>query len=188
MVRPSTYPRSCMPSMNAASGVLWPMEFERYPMRGSVPASCASAVEPATRSARANIAANLVTMALTIPLLRNLSNGLAEGESSPLVFTMAGSSRQPDVYGERPAALSRSAQPCCWAERQLRYSTSMRLTIDLSPAQAERLRQEAERLGLAPEELARAAITDLLATPDPEFARAADRVLRKNEELYRRLA
>ena len=43
----------------------------------------------------------------------------------------------------------------------------MRLTIDLSPAQAERLRQEAERLGLAPEELARAAITDLLATPDP---------------------
>ncbi len=69
-----------------------------------------------------------------------------------------------------------------------RYSTSMRLTIDLSPAQAERLRQEAERLGLAPEELARAAITDLLATPDPEFARAADRVLRKNEELYRRLA
>jgi len=64
----------------------------------------------------------------------------------------------------------------------------MRLTIEISPAQAERLRQEAERLGLAPEELARAAITDLLATPDQEFARAADRVLRKNEELYRRLA
>ena len=64
----------------------------------------------------------------------------------------------------------------------------MRLTIDLSPPQAERLRHEAERLGLAPEELARAAITDLLATPDPEFARAAVRVLRKNEELYRRLA
>ena len=64
----------------------------------------------------------------------------------------------------------------------------MKLTIDLSPAQAERLRQEAERLGLAPEELARAAITDLLATPDEEFGRAADRVLRKNEELYRRLA
>jgi predicted transcriptional regulator len=64
----------------------------------------------------------------------------------------------------------------------------MKLTIDLSPAQAERLSQEAERLGLAPEELARAAITDLLATPDEEFKRAADRVVRKNEELYRRLA
>jgi predicted transcriptional regulator len=64
----------------------------------------------------------------------------------------------------------------------------MKLTIDLSPAQAERLSQEAERLGLAPEELARAAITDLLTTPDEEFKRAADRVVRKNEELYRRLA
>lgn len=64
----------------------------------------------------------------------------------------------------------------------------MKLTLDLSPAQAERLRQAAERLGLAPEELARAAIADLLATPDEEFTRAADRVMRKNEELYRRLA
>ncbi len=64
----------------------------------------------------------------------------------------------------------------------------MRLTVDLSPAQTERLRQEAERLGLAPEELARAAIADLLATPDAGFRDAADRVLRKNEELYRRLA
>jgi hypothetical protein len=64
----------------------------------------------------------------------------------------------------------------------------MKLTIDLSSAQAERLCQEAERLGLAPEELARAAVADLLATPDDEFKRAAERVLRKNEELYRRLA
>ncbi len=64
----------------------------------------------------------------------------------------------------------------------------MKLTIELSTAQVERLRQVAGRLGLAPEELARAAIADLLATPDEEFKRAADRVLQKNEELYRRLA
>jgi hypothetical protein len=64
----------------------------------------------------------------------------------------------------------------------------MKLTIDLSPAQAERLRREAERLGLAPEDLARAAIADLLATSGDEFRTAAERVLRKNEELYRRLA
>ena len=64
----------------------------------------------------------------------------------------------------------------------------MKLMIDLSPAQAERLRLEAERLGLAPEDLARAAIVDLLAIPDDDFKRAAERVLRKNEELYRRLA
>jgi hypothetical protein len=58
----------------------------------------------------------------------------------------------------------------------------MKLTIDLSPAQAERLRHEAARLGLAPEDLARAAITDLLATPGDDFKAAAERVLRKNEE------
>jgi hypothetical protein len=64
----------------------------------------------------------------------------------------------------------------------------MKLVIDLSPVQAERLRREAERLGLTPEDLARAAIADLLGTPSDEFRAAAERVLRKNEELYRRLA
>jgi len=64
----------------------------------------------------------------------------------------------------------------------------MKLAIELSPAQAERLRLAAERLGLTPEDLARAAIADLLATPDDEFKVATDRVLRKNEALYRRLA
>ncbi len=63
----------------------------------------------------------------------------------------------------------------------------MKLSIELSPAQADRLRLEAERLGLAPEDLARAAIADLLATAG-DFKAATDRVLKKNEELYRRLA
>src|SRR5438067_13241825 len=54
-----------------------------------------------------------------------------------------------------------------------RYSTHMKVTIDLSPAQAERLRQEAERLGLAPEDLARAAVADLLATRDDDFEAAS---------------
>jgi hypothetical protein len=64
----------------------------------------------------------------------------------------------------------------------------MKLSIDLSPAQADRLRLEAERLGLTPEDLARAAIADLLATTGEDFKVAADRVLNKNAELYRRLA
>ena len=64
----------------------------------------------------------------------------------------------------------------------------MKLSIDLSPAQAERLRFEAQRLGLTPEDLARAAIADLLATAAEDFKVAADRVVKKNEELYRRLA
>jgi len=50
------------------------------------------------------------------------------------------------------------------------------------------LRQEAERLGLAPEDLARAAVADLLGTRDEDFEAAAKRVLQKNEELYRRFA
>jgi hypothetical protein len=64
----------------------------------------------------------------------------------------------------------------------------MKVSIDLSPDQADRLRLEAERLGLSPEDLARAAVVELLARPSDDFAAAAERVLKKNEELYRRLA
>ncbi len=64
----------------------------------------------------------------------------------------------------------------------------MKLSIDLSPALGERLRLEAQRLGLIPEDLARAVLADLLASPDADFNAAAERVLKKNEDLYRRLA
>jgi hypothetical protein len=74
------------------------------------------------------------------------------------------------------------------ASRGSRYSTAMKLAIELPPAQADRLRAEAERLGLSPEDLARAALSDLLATPDAEFQQVAERVLAKNRELYKRLA
>jgi hypothetical protein len=64
----------------------------------------------------------------------------------------------------------------------------MQLSFELAADQAEKLRHEAERLGVAPVELARAAVSDLLATPDETFQAAAERVLRKNGVLYRRLA
>ena len=64
----------------------------------------------------------------------------------------------------------------------------MKLSVELSAAQGERLRLEAERLGLTAEDLARAAISDLLASTGDDFKAAAERVLKKNEELYRRLA
>jgi len=64
----------------------------------------------------------------------------------------------------------------------------MKVVFELPDAQAEKLRQEAERLGIAPSDLARAALTDLLAAREEDFRAAAERVLRKNEELYRRLA
>jgi hypothetical protein len=66
---------------------------------------------------------------------------------------------------------------------------TMKLAIDLTDTQAERLRSEAARLGVEPAELARAALADLLSEEgDQEFRRAAEAVLRKNQELYRRLA
>ena len=64
----------------------------------------------------------------------------------------------------------------------------MKVSIDLSPDQGDRLRLEAERLGLSPEDLARAAVVELLDRPSDDFTAAAERVLKKNEELYRRLA
>ena len=41
---------------------------------------------------------------------------------------------------------------------------------------------------VSPEELARAVVADILATPDEDFGKAAADVVRKFEELYRRLA
>ncbi len=64
----------------------------------------------------------------------------------------------------------------------------MKLAFELPPAHADKLREEATRLGLTPEDLARAALADLLGTPDAEFRAAAARILQKNQELYRRLA
>ena len=63
----------------------------------------------------------------------------------------------------------------------------MKLSIDLSPAQADRLIEEAKRVGLTAEQLAHAAVVDLLDQPESEFQAAVDLVLKKNEELYRRL-
>jgi Ribbon-helix-helix domain len=64
----------------------------------------------------------------------------------------------------------------------------MNVAFELPAAQAEKLRQSAEKLGISPSELARAALSDLLADRDDDFQTAAERVLRKNGELYRRLA
>ena len=64
----------------------------------------------------------------------------------------------------------------------------MKIAIEISAAQAETLRERAERLGLQPEELARAAVADLLTSADEDFEAAATHVLEKNAELYDRLS
>ena len=64
----------------------------------------------------------------------------------------------------------------------------MRLSLELSDTLQAQLAAVAARLNVPAEELATAALRDLLAQSDADFRTAADRVLAKNRELYRRLA
>jgi len=50
------------------------------------------------------------------------------------------------------------------------------------------LKQMATRFGVMPEELVRVSIEELLTRPEEAFERAVDYVLKKNAELYWRLA
>jgi hypothetical protein len=62
------------------------------------------------------------------------------------------------------------------------------LTITLSDQSLNRLKELAGAANLTPEELVQARVEEWLGRPEDEFARAAAYVLRKNAELYRRLA
>ena len=59
----------------------------------------------------------------------------------------------------------------------------MRLALALTSAQADRLRKEADRLGIAPAVLVRATLEDLCDLPDAGFRAAAERIVPKNQEL-----
>ena len=62
------------------------------------------------------------------------------------------------------------------------------LTIALSEKPMHRLKELADESGIAPEELLRESVEQWLAKPQNDFAQAAAYVLKKNAELYRRLA
>jgi hypothetical protein len=62
------------------------------------------------------------------------------------------------------------------------------ITVPLSEERLERLKTLAEQAGVSPEELARVGLEEWLARPREDFAKAAEHVMRKNAELYRRLA
>jgi DNA-binding NtrC family response regulator len=64
----------------------------------------------------------------------------------------------------------------------------MNISVELSAAEAELLNATAVRLGVQPEELARAALSDALSRDKEEFRKAAEYVLQKNRTLYQRLA
>ena len=63
-----------------------------------------------------------------------------------------------------------------------------RITVQLDDTKADLLREKAKRFGLSPNQFVSASIEDLLAQPEPEFDIAAQKVLSKNKELYKRLA
>jgi predicted DNA-binding protein len=62
------------------------------------------------------------------------------------------------------------------------------LTIALPDEPMQRLRELATEAGVAPEELLQANIERWLTRPQEDFTQAAAYVLKKNAELYRRLA
>ena len=66
--------------------------------------------------------------------------------------------------------------------------TKMKIAVELSAGEVERLTTTANRLGVRPEELARAALADLLGRSAEDFHKAAQYILDKNQELYRRLS
>ena len=63
-----------------------------------------------------------------------------------------------------------------------------RFTITLPDERAKNLQEIAERFHVAPEELVRASLEELLARPSEDFQVALERVLSKNADIYKRLA
>ena len=64
----------------------------------------------------------------------------------------------------------------------------MTILLELDEVQSQRLQELALTLKVDANELARAAINDLVTRPAEDFDRAVQYVLEKNRELYRRLA
>ncbi|MEH1873043.1 MAG: DNA-binding protein [Nostoc sp.] len=62
------------------------------------------------------------------------------------------------------------------------------ITLDFSDEQLQKLQAIAQETGISLEDLLRARIEDWLSHPTSDFAQAANYVLKKNAELYRRLA
>lgn len=63
----------------------------------------------------------------------------------------------------------------------------MAITVQLTPEQEATLKELALQLRIPPEDLAGAAVRDLLAQRDDDFLRIAKQVVEENRELYERL-
>jgi predicted transcriptional regulator len=69
-----------------------------------------------------------------------------------------------------------------------RRETMLTITITLPDDRLQKLQEIAAHFQVAPEELVRVSIEELLTRPQEDFQRALEYVLRKNAELYQRLA
>ena len=74
----------------------------------------------------------------------------------------------------------------CYSSRLEKDITT--LIVHIEDKQADVLRKKADRFGLGPEQFLKASVEDLIGQPDADFDKAVNRVLSKNQELYRRLA
>jgi hypothetical protein len=64
----------------------------------------------------------------------------------------------------------------------------MTISFDLTGEAQKQLEETARRLNINVNELAAAAVRDLVSQPSDDFDQAAKHVLKKNADLYRRLA
>ena len=62
------------------------------------------------------------------------------------------------------------------------------ITISISDDRMQKLREKASRFQVAPEDLVRVSLEDLIARPEEDFRQALAYVLSQNAERYRRLA
>jgi hypothetical protein len=62
------------------------------------------------------------------------------------------------------------------------------ITISLSDDRLKKLKERAVQYQVAPEDLVRASIEELLTRPEEDFEQALNYVINKNKELYQRLA
>ena len=62
------------------------------------------------------------------------------------------------------------------------------ITIELPSERLQKLQEMALKFGVSMEELVRVSVEDMLTQPEEQFRKAAQYVLKKNAELYKRLA
>jgi len=62
------------------------------------------------------------------------------------------------------------------------------ITIELPSERLQKLQEMASKFGVSMEELVRVSVEDMLTQPEEQFRNAAQYVLKKNAELYKRLA